>query len=646
MPKPVRLALSRNPLSLAVAAIVVTQSAAVYAQDVQEKMTITGQSTAADQVIEQEALENYQASDLEDIFRQTPDVSVGGGFSTAQKIYVRGIEDTNLNVSIDGAQQAGYLFHHQGRVSIEPELLKQVEVQAGAGLATDGPGALGGAIRFITKDPDDLLRDGEKFGGLVKVGYFDNSETIKTNASLFGHASDTVSVLTSLTYQDGDNLVDGDGNEQTNTKSKINSGLFKVVGELSDDQTLRLSHDFRYDDGTRNVRPHFVTAGWNQANQQESHRETTNLQYNFNPDRDDVDLQANLYYTKAYLTQQATGEEKDGAGVKSVGLDIRNSSRISNHTLTYGFDYRRDTGYYINPGDSGPNLDEVMNVAGLYVQDSIGLTDQLTLNTGVRYDRYDLDDNIGQTFKANGFSPNLGLNYAVNDALQLHAGYAQALRGANVKEAYLLNFATNDPNRQAEEADSFELGFNYNKDRMTYGATAYVSHIDNAVTRTSRSVVGNEGDVKVKGISAFWGYNWDNTDFYLGYSYNRPEIDGKPLDDGDMAIGTAIGDTLTANLTHNMPQYNLELGWSAELVKRLTKVPADRTEKAGYGVHDVYAKWYPQGNEDLSLTLTIKNLFDKQYLSHASYGVSTSSGQVIGLAEPGRDIRLTLAARF
>ena len=632
------------PLSLAVATALAVQSVAAQAED--DKITVIGQSLRADQVIEQETLENYQATDLEDIFRNNPDVRVGGSFSTAQKIYVRGIEDTNLNVTIDGAQQAGYLFHHQGRVNVEPELLKQVEVQAGAGLATDGPGALGGAIRFITKDPEDLLKEGEKAGGLLKLGYFDNTDGVKTHASVFGRLSDNVSALVSLTRQDTDNIQDGNGDELSNTKSEQDSGLIKIVSQLSDDQTLRVSHDFRHDDGNRNVRPHFVSAGWNQANKQENHRDTTNLQYNLNPDRDDIDLQANLYYTKSYLTQNPADSEKDGAGVKSYGLDLRNTHKVANHTLTYGTDYRQDTGYYINPGDSGPSDDEVLKVAGLYLQDSISLTSQLTMNAGVRFDHYDMDDNIGQSFKDDGFSPNLGLNYAVNDALEIYGGYASALRGVNVKEAYLLNFATNDPNRKAEEADNFEVGFNYNQGGLSTGATAYISHIDNAVTRTSRSVVGNEGDVKNKGFTAYLDYQWDNTEMNLSYSHNRPEIDGKPLDDGDMAIGTATGDTLNVALKHTLSDYNLELGGSAEFVQRLTDVAEGRSEKPAYEVVDVYAKWYPTGNEDWSVTLTVKNLLDKQYLDHASYGRSTDSGEIIGLAEPGRDIRLGLAARF
>ena len=643
MQNPLSDVLAKGALPLAISAIVMAQSGALHAGE--KKMTVTGQSLTAESVIDQESLEKYQAADLEDIFKNNPDVSVGGGFSTAQKIYVRGIEDTNLNVSIDGATQAGYLFHHQGRIGVEPELLKRVEVRAGAGLATDGPGALGGAIRFTTKDPEDLLREGEQFGGLAKLGYSSNSKGLKLNTSLFGRLSDDVSVLASVTRQDSKEIVDGNGDKLNNTSSQIDSGLFKVVGHLSDDQTVRLSHDVRKDDGVRSLRPHFISAGWNRANKQKSRRETTNFQYNLNPDNDALNLQSNLYFTKSYMTQKSS-KKNNGAGVKSLGFDLKNSHIIDAHRLTYGLNFRNDTAYYINrPADSAKK-DEKQDVLGLFVQDQLPLTDRLTLNTGVRYDHYTLKDNIGQKFKSNGISPNLNLNYALTDAIDIHGGYARAYRGVNMKEAYLLNYATNDANLKGQKADNLELGFDYSMGSLKFGGTAYVAKIRHVATRVKGGIVKNTGDVKNKGVNLFMDYGWENTTLHLGYSHNRPEMNGEPLDDGNMSIGTAVGDTLTASLTHMLPEHNLELGWSMKAVKRLTRLPADRAEKPGYAVNDVFAKWHPQGNEDLSVIMTVKNLLNRQYLSHGSYGVSTSSGNTLGLPEAGRDVRLTLATRF
>ena len=120
-----------------------------------EKISVVGAATNLS--ITAEDIEQYQASDLADIFRYSPSISVGGSVGVAQKIYIRGLEDAFLNVTVDGAQQTSTLFHHIGRVTIDPDLLQQIDVQAGAGEATSGPGAIGGSIRFKTKDAQDML---------------------------------------------------------------------------------------------------------------------------------------------------------------------------------------------------------------------------------------------------------------------------------------------------------------------------------------------------------------------------------------------------------------------------------------------------------------------------------------------------------
>ena len=103
-----------------------------------DQITVVGVLT--DTELDREQIERTQANDLADLFRGVPSVTVGGGVGIAQKIYVRGLEDSMLNVTVDGAPQRGTLFHHVGRVSIEPELLETVDVQTGPGEATSGFG--------------------------------------------------------------------------------------------------------------------------------------------------------------------------------------------------------------------------------------------------------------------------------------------------------------------------------------------------------------------------------------------------------------------------------------------------------------------------------------------------------------------------
>src|SRR5690606_39097062 len=134
------------PIASLMASTALAEAPPKQVQPMLETMVVVGSTTNID--IDAEQLELQQALDLADVFRMEPSVSVGGSLGIAQKVYIRGMEDTLLNITVDGAPQTGTLFHHIGRVSVEPELLRQVEAQTGAGEATSGFGSIGGAIRF------------------------------------------------------------------------------------------------------------------------------------------------------------------------------------------------------------------------------------------------------------------------------------------------------------------------------------------------------------------------------------------------------------------------------------------------------------------------------------------------------------------
>ena len=89
-----------KPLAIAVslafaASPVLAETNEVTEEDI-ETIVVVGQTTNSE--VTAEELEKFQANDLSDIFRTIPSVSVGGSLGIAQKIYIRGMEDTLLNV--------------------------------------------------------------------------------------------------------------------------------------------------------------------------------------------------------------------------------------------------------------------------------------------------------------------------------------------------------------------------------------------------------------------------------------------------------------------------------------------------------------------------------------------------------------------
>ena len=104
-----------------------------------------------------------------DVMRDIPGVYVGGTNGMNQKIYMRGVSDRGLNITIDGAKQNGNTFHHNADLLIDPDLIKAIDVEVGSRSVVNGSGALGGSVTFKTVDAKDLLESGEKIGAKIKT---------------------------------------------------------------------------------------------------------------------------------------------------------------------------------------------------------------------------------------------------------------------------------------------------------------------------------------------------------------------------------------------------------------------------------------------------------------------------------------------
>jgi len=93
------------------------------------------------------------------------------------------------------------------------------------------------------------------------------------------------------------------------------------------------------------------------------------------------------------------------------------------------------------------------------------------------------------------------------------------------------------------------------------------------------------------------------------------------------------------------------LGWQGRFVQAVDSLHTGvgTLNKPGYGVHDLYAQWAALPDERLVLNLTLKNVFDKQYLDHASnedFERIPGYEGVRGSYESGRELRLGVALRI
>lgn len=666
-----------SPLALAISLTLTSVSS--YADDKKSKtdvesIVIVGQTTNT--VITPEELDKYQANDLADIFRSVPSVSVGGSLGIAQKVYIRGMEDTLLNVTVDGAPQTGTLFHHIGRVSIDPELLKEVEVQAGAGEATSGAGAIGGSIRFKTKDVDDLLNSGENFGGTLKAGYFSN-DGYKTSGTFYGKLSDDWGVLGSYIYTDRDNMEDGDGNELYGTAAEQSLGFIKVNGQISENQQIAISYEKRDEEGDFGARPNWPTLENDTLFAIEGERETLVANHQWNASKY-VNLETSVYHTQSNIEQDRFDRwGLYGGKMKSYGFDIRNTSELGHHTLTYGVEYRNDevSSEYLADDAvwqvwaSDPTVGkfkEEGDVTSLYLQDHWQVTNDLLISMGLRFDQYDLEQvTYNNKTDSSGTSPNIGLQYTFNENWEFTAGYAQAIRGKEVGDSFTLEAADSiDPELDAEKVENSEIGLTYHDQNWRVTASVYQSEIKDVILdQLGRGIYyENVGNLKTDGFELKAAYNFESLNVIASYSNNDAELNGDTVE-GYEHIGLANerGNSWGLNLNYTLSE-NVELGWNFTHVESLDNIEVlqravsigwiDETQfidKDGYSIHDIYVKWEPLNSDILTINLSVQNLFDEHYRDHSSVGdynnISGWEG-VAGLYETGRDVRLSVSYKF
>ena len=648
-----------------------------------ERVAVVGAATNLS--ITAEDIEQFQANDLADVFRESPSVSVGGSVGVAQKIFIRGLEDAYLNVTVDGAQQTSTLFHHIGRVTLDPDLLKQIDVQAGAGEATSGPGAIGGSIRFKTKDAQDLLRGDEQFGGRVKASYFSNEGT-RYSGSLYGKLSDSWGLLGYYSTVDRDNFEDGDGNEVLGTAADQDLMFLKASGYIADNQYLSISAEQRDEEGEFSARPNWVVLEGAPLYPSEAERDTYVANYRFDHSAL-VFLEATAYQTSSSFRG---GRFDFLSDIDTYGFDIRNTTDISNHVFTYGIDYRKDE------VESGPGVGPVQNaeegsVMGIYAQAHSNITPELLLSYGVRYDDFDfqqqilIDDYYGTPvtdepsgLDDNELSFNVGLEYQLTEAWTLGLGYAEAARGKQIGDGFTLDEYLYDgedvpvvaSDVVPETVTNIEASIEYSANNLNARLSAYESTIDDVLFSgyQGNSVFNNIGDLESSGVEFNLAYRWDSVDVYFGFSsvdvelmpredlysvpYNSIDINGYECG----VLGNSCGDTwvlgadytVTADISvgFNITMVDdinidtlhqaLENGWTDSLYS---------LNKADYTLVDIYGEW--EVTNDLRLNLAVTNLFDEAYIDHSSVGdYSEVFPSVIGPQEAGRDIRLSVTYDF
>lgn len=478
-------------------------------------------------VIDREQLDNHLVNNIKDLVRYEPGVSVTG--SPARfglgGFRIRGLDGNRVLIQTDGIAMPKAFsigsFSDANRNFTDLETLKRVEIVRGPASALYGSDALGGVVAFVTKDPNDYLKDGKNSYVGLKFGYDGEWKGLLGSVTTaFG--GDHWSGMVNFNHRQGQETESmGEVRSDDRTRTAANpqdrdgrSVLSKLVYAPNEDQRFKLTVEGNEDSVDTDVLSSVdrtTTTGMKARDHQTRARvsfahEMDNLAAGFADSlswqlyRQDSETTQRTDETRANRTSRHREFNFDQRvyGLQAVFHKGLETGSVS-HELTYGLEgtwtetrQKRD-GYQVlaNGQTSTTILPDAFPVRdfpiskttemGLYVQDEMRFADgRLSLVPGLRVDHYELRPDVDVIFAGDNpgmavsdltktsVSPKLGMVWRFATDWSLFAGYSHGFRSppyndvnlgfTNVMFGYT---AIPNPDLKPETSDGFELGVRY-----------------------------------------------------------------------------------------------------------------------------------------------------------------------------------------
>lgn len=630
---------------------------------------VAGDAATSVSIVDREEIERRQGQSIDDLVKDLPGVDANGvPRNTVKQITIRGLSDERVVIRLDGVRD-NFSSGHRGRIFLDPDLLKQVDIVRGPGSLLFGSGAMGGALNMRTIDAEDILKKGATLGGRAKVGYqTNNSERM---ASLTGAArASGADVVANVTRCSNGNFHDGPGTDIPYSGDEIWSGLFKLGYDIAPGNRIGFSTIQFRDDHTI---PLDANLGNSTATSSIVDRDTAQRSYAINwayasPTNRHLDLKTNIYRNEVDIYEKGVGgsattiNRRDATKLRTNGYDLQNTSRFAlggsdAHALTYGVDGYADG--QDSSRNGAPRTDYPVaeqRVYGIFVQDELDFGKWVTLTPGLRYDRARKSaTGSATTSDVEHFSPKATLAVHVTPWASPYLSYAEAFRVPSLTELYVSgqHFPGNNwvpnPNLRPETAENKEGGVNLRfsdvlrpGDRLRARAAYFVNdvadYIQEVVTATT-STVTNVSSARIKGGELEMRYDARTWFGAVGASALRGDnlATGQPLSD-------TPADKVSFTLGYRFLDSGVTLGGRSVANAAQDRMPTGSQTTGGYAVWDVFASWQPTDEllRDFRFDLAVDNLFDKAY-RRSNWNTSAPSARFY---ETGRNAKLAVSWRF
>lgn len=640
--------------------------------DVPQSLSIVGEQQIEDQAFQ----------GIGDVLRYTPGLAISQGEGHRDAIIIRGIEST-ADFFVDGLRDDVQYYRPLYNV-------QQVEVLRGSNALLFGRGGGGGVINRVQKKP--VLNDSfttvdlgmDTFGAWtttadVNVDVSDRAafrlnayaqglenhrdvfegDSWAVNPTLKLELTDATTAFLSYEYVDDDRVVDRgvpsvvtaggpneplDGFEDTffgspdrnNTQLQAHLLRGRVDHRFSDALRGNVTVQYAdYDKAYENLYPSdavVVTNGTFPEVELDGYRDTTT--------RENLIAQANL-----------VGELTTGTIEHTVLLGLEAGNQDTSNA-------RLDTVFAANGDDqivlpfSDPlqipafgytdlvrDRDSEVRFTSVYLQDQIGLTEQVKLLVGFRYDRFDIEvfdrieagdgDAVGGDFDRvdEEITPRLGLIYKPLENVSVYASYSETFLPLSGDQFLTLDLTSEGTRPQFFE--NREVGFKWDiRDDLAFTSSVFELERESFTAvdpQDQEQLILVEGS-RTRGVEfQLTGAITDRWALTTGYSWLDGEVDRA---DGSGADG---------NATRQTPEHMFSI-WNTVQVTGRLRLGLGATYQDSFFVQEdnsvevpsytrVDAAAYYRVSPTVRVQLNVENLLDEEYFPDAHSNTNITTGR-------------------
>ncbi|WP_462180570.1 TonB-dependent receptor domain-containing protein [Pseudoalteromonas gelatinilytica] len=513
-------------------------------------------------------------------------INANGGFGQSSGVSLRGASSRHTLILIDGVRTGSATLGYKSISNIPLNSIERVEVIKGSRAAVYGSDALAGVINIITRKAQNTTLD-VTFGSDSYQEY-----QVATGGQFAG-----VDVAVNAGYEktDGFDVLQGlapdeDGYENKNLGFNLGYqneqlGEFLAQAQYSEGEA---KYDSAYSPADSTVEKgefenYQASLGWKKAFEKHSHA---------------IDI-------------AISSDSSDDSRIDYTGATVVDKFETEREQIDYNGQYFFNQALTLSGGLNWYK-DEVNTNSGTYLKDS---REVFAAFVGAYYDdehvlanltvRQDDDQQFGDetTYTA-------AVGYHLNDIATFRVSQSTGFKSPTFNDLYYPG--SGNPELNPETSDNQELGLSLNVNDISLDIAIFRSEIDNKIAwapnASGQWIPTNINEARHEGVE----FSFKNQVFGFDHSFNFTYLSAEDTETGQ-SLTYVSNHTVNWSLNKAWGDFDagIDLQYRGDRDGKLTHLPS-------------YTLWnlvgHYQATDNLTVSLRVENLFDKEYNAVDAYG--------------------------